>query len=292
MEPKTLDGDNEAPPLINPCGTQDEVGVNAPLNDSDANFLTLPAFRMMCLSNPLLDTFFASQLPASFKLEAPHRASVNGTSIWHDISSPNTPMSAGTTLTGSTSFKTPEINQSPASAPASTTSFSASNNSGRAYSKDVSTGVVGRLGGFLNNFLGEDVKAKVDDLADSLGSALNTKVVRGPLPSFANLEEDETLGNASSHGLLGKKKSSVMLGMDDLKALEEKRRENRKMREEEERQEEAEAKAAADSKDSRLKGIDINAAQESLRLATEAIVEGTQTSGQQFGDEESELPEE
>jgi hypothetical protein len=242
-----------------------------------ADFLSLPAFRMMCLSNPLLDTFFSSQLPASFRLEAPHRASINGTSIWHEVSAPETPTSASSTLSG-TLRRSSVINHgsTPTSAPAALASFPASPQKVRAYSKDVSTGVVGKLGGFLNNFLGEEVKSKVDELADSLGERLNTKVVRGPLPSFVDRDE---IGLGGTSKGLGRKQSSGTLGMDDLRALDEQRRERRRMREEEERQEEA---LAAKGSHTSLRGIDINAAQESLRMATEAIVEGAQTGGQQF----------
>jgi hypothetical protein len=244
----------------------------APLetHDQETDFLSLPAFRMMCLSNPLLDTFFSSQLPASFQLEAAHRASIQGTSIWHDV-----PAVAGLASSSSSStMGSPRVHQShaPSSAPAGTTSFpssvQSSPSSSRAYSKDVSTGVVGRLGGFLNNFLGEEIKSKVDELADSIGEKLNTKVVKGPLPSFANLQVNE----------LGRRKSSSgTLGMDDLSAMEEQRRERRRKRKEEEQQEEEEAKLAQEKR-----GIDIQAAQKSLRMATESVVEGTQTGGKQF----------
>jgi hypothetical protein len=239
-------------------------------NEEEANFLTLPAFRMMCLSNPLLDTFFSSQLPASFQLEAPHRVSTQGTSIWHDVpSAATTPFPSSS----SSAMGSPRATQGnpPSSAPAGTTSFPASPSSSsfsRAYSKDISTGVVGRLGGFLNNFLGEEVKQKVDELADSLGEKLNTKEVRGPLPSFANL---------SINSNDKRRMSSGTLGMDELRAMEERRRERRREREEEEQQEERQARMASEKK-----GIDISAAQKSLRLATEAVVEGTQTGGNQF----------
>lgn len=241
--------------------------------DQEADFLSLPAFRMMCLSNPLLDTFFSSQLPASFQLEPAHRASIQGTSIWHDV-----PAVAGlATSSSSSTLGSPRVHQghAPSSAPASTTSFpsavQSSPSSARAYSKDISTGVVGRLGGFLNNFLGEEIKSKVDELADSIGEKLNTKVVKGPLPSFANL---------NVNGLGRRKTSSGTLGMDDLSAMEEQRRERRRKREEEEQQEEEEAKLAQEKR-----GIDIQAAQKSLRMATESIVEGTQTGGKQFKDD-------
>ncbi|UZJ54055.1 hypothetical protein CBS101457_003375 [Exobasidium rhododendri] len=257
------------------------------VTDSDANFLSLPAFRMMCLSNPLLDTFFSSQLPASFRLEVPHKASINGTSIWHDITSSETQMSASSSMSSSIDKNSRATSKGTTSAPATVTSFPMNGTSARAYSKDISTGVVGRLGGFLNTFLGEEVKAKVDDLADSLGERLNTKQIRGPLPSFTILNDQHGSTSKSSSGL-GRKQSSGTLGMDDLRALEEQRREKRRIREEEERQEEAiaaEGMAGVGTINSQLRGIDINAAQESLRMATEAVVEGTQTGGKQFGDD-------
>lgn len=277
--------------LDNDGGTDEDTatsvnGHEAPLNavDQEESFLSLPAFRMMCLSNPLLDTFFSSQLPASFKLEAPTRGSINGTSIWHDVPS------SSSTITTKGSPKLIQGGNTPSSAPAKLTSFSSPSSppsTARAYSKDVSTGMVGRLGGLLNTFLGEEVKSKVDELADSLGEKLNTKVVKGPLPSFAYVEEDAStnlFGGTLANKNKNKKKSSGTLGMDDLSALEEERREKRRRRqleEEEEEEEQQQAKALASDR----KGIDINAAQRSLRMATESIVEGIQTGGKQFRDD-------
>ena len=296
MEQRNEQGDDGPAARV---GGEAEGGVLPAPHVEQDDFLTLPAFRMMCLSNPLLDTFFSSQLPASFRVEAPHRASVNGTSIWHDVQSAAAVATGATAATAATTTAapSPRLSQAPASAPATTASFSPPSSS-RAYSKDVSTGVVGRLGGFLNTFLGDDVKAKVDDLADSLGEKLNTKVVRGPLPSFAHLDEGKGGNNEGSR----RTKSSGTMGMDDLRAMEEQRREKRRLREKEEQEEEEGAAAAMAAAGATLaednatpaatrkstgplRGIDITAAQESLRMATEAVVEGTQTGGTQFGDD-------
>lgn len=256
-------------------------------NQEEANFVTLPAFRLLCLSNPILETFFSSQLPASFKLEPADRGSISGRSIWHDIPSnsstssrsqrPSSSSSSSHSSPGLSVFSPPSAQNSPHSTPmkksmttvsasSATTLFSStstltpkssSSTLGRAYSKDVSTGVVGRIGGFLNTFLGDEVKAKVDELADSIGEKLNTKVVKGPLPSFANLSN----GDAS----IGK--SNGVMGMDEIRAMEEERREMRRVRELEEKQEEEEHQRKGS-------GINVHATRESLRKATESVVEG------------------
>lgn len=310
----------------------------------DDDFLTLPAFRMLCLSHPLLETFFAHDLPASFQLEkVVHRGS-DSHGVWHDAPDP--------VLSSNTSASSPPSSSSlPASSSASsdlaamaapsTSASPSTSSSSRTYSKDVTTGVRGRIGGLLGTFLGEEAKGKVDELADALGERLSTKVVRGPVPSFAsNRKTSSTWASHGSSGGVGagverakgiqpKASSSSLSGangasprsprsgagngvydMDELQEMDKERQRRRRQRllEEEDEdmrrqlllQQQQEKKGGVDaslkqpsdkSDDKRqstvLRGIDLSSnagAQESIRMATEAILEASR--GQTFGEDQ------
>ncbi|PWY98366.1 hypothetical protein BCV70DRAFT_165033 [Testicularia cyperi] len=128
----------------------------------DVPFLSLATFRMLVLSSPVLESFFKTDLTNSFYLEPVERSQSGGAYAWH--TAPNLP-GAPRAVPG-------------ASKEASWTTSEAS------YSRDVTTGARGKVVGFLGNLLGEEGKAKMNQLADQVGQRLQTHTVTGPKPSF------------------------------------------------------------------------------------------------------------
>lgn len=111
-------------------------------------FISLATFRMLALSSPVLESFFESDLQSSFSLVSPERSESGGAHTWH---------------------------VSPAGK---------QDSSNASYSKDVTPGARGKVVGFLGGWLGEEGKARMDQLADSVGQRLQTHAVSGPVPSF------------------------------------------------------------------------------------------------------------
>lgn len=125
----------------------------------DVPFLSLPSFRMLVLSSPVLESFFKSDLTESFYLDPVERSQSGGAYAWHTAPSlPGAPRAV------------PGASKEPASE--------------ATYSRDVTTGARGKVVGFLGNLLGEEGKAKMNQLADQVGQRLQTHTVTGPRPSF------------------------------------------------------------------------------------------------------------
>ncbi|KDN41255.1 hypothetical protein K437DRAFT_295668 [Tilletiaria anomala UBC 951] len=148
-------------------------------------FISLATFRMLALSSPVLESFFERDLSTSFQLSAPERSESGGAFAWHAAPLlPNSPRAI------------------PGADGASLYSAAAGGGSGNvgsamggaishaSYSKDVTTGARGKVVGFLGGLLGEEGKAKMTQLADSVAQRLQTHTVTGPVPSFGR---DRTL---------------------------------------------------------------------------------------------------
>ncbi len=126
----------------------------------DVPFLSLASFRMLVLSSPVLESFFKSDLADSFYLESVERSQSGGAYAWHTA---------------------PSLPGAPRAVPGATKESS----TGEAtYSRDVTTGTRGKVVGFLGNLLGEEGKAKMNQLADQVGQRLQTHTVTGPRASF------------------------------------------------------------------------------------------------------------
>lgn len=128
----------------------------------DVPFLSLASFRMLVLSSPVLESFFKSDLTESFYLEPVERSQSGGAYAWHTA---------------------PSLPGAPRAVPGASKESSWAT-SEATYSRDVTTGVRGKVVGFLGNLLGEEGKAKMNQLADQVGQRLQTHTVTGPRPSF------------------------------------------------------------------------------------------------------------
>ncbi len=94
----------------------------------------------------MLESFFKSDLAESFYLESVERSQSGGAYAWHTA---------------------PSLPGAPRAVPGATKESS----TGEAtYSRDVTTGTRGKVVGFLGNLLGEEGKAKMNQLADQVGS--------------------------------------------------------------------------------------------------------------------------
>ncbi|KAE8250297.1 hypothetical protein A4X13_0g4833 [Tilletia indica] len=136
---------------------------------ADEPFLSLASFRMLVLSSPVLESFFERDLSTSFILEPPERSASGGAYAWHAAP---TPAGAPRAVPGDRK----------------TSIGSVSGSSGgvveASYSRDITTGTKGRVVGFLGGLLGEEGKAKMTQLADTVAQRLQTHTVTGPKPSF------------------------------------------------------------------------------------------------------------
>ncbi|EST09618.1 Oxo-4-hydroxy-4-carboxy-5-ureidoimidazoline decarboxylase [Kalmanozyma brasiliensis GHG001] len=153
---KSDDGNTKA--LAQAAATQDAdktIGQDVP-------FLSLASFRMLVLSSPVLESFFKSDLTESFYLEPVERSQSGGAYAWHTA---------------------PSLPGAPRALPGASKE-SGSATSEATYSRDVTTGARGKVVGFLGNLLGEEGKAKMNQLADQVGQRLQTHTVTGPKPSF------------------------------------------------------------------------------------------------------------
>ncbi|SJX63853.1 uncharacterized protein SRS1_14579 [Sporisorium reilianum f. sp. reilianum] len=149
--------DGEDPTKSAAAPHQDEKAIG-----QDVPFLSLASFRMLVLSSPVLESFFKSDLTESFYLEPVERSQSGGAYAWHTAPSlPGAPR-AVPGASKDTSWATSEAT----------------------YSRDVTTGARGKVVGFLGNLLGEEGKAKMNQLADQVGQRLQTHTVTGPRPSF------------------------------------------------------------------------------------------------------------
>ncbi|KAJ1022627.1 hypothetical protein NDA18_004970 [Ustilago nuda] len=128
----------------------------------DVPFLSLASFRMLVLSSPVLESFFKSDLTESFYLEPVERSQSGGAYAWHTA---------------------PSLPGAPRAVPGASKENSWAT-SEATYSRDVTTGARGKVVGFLGNLLGEEGKAKMNQLADQVGQRLQTHTVTGPRPSF------------------------------------------------------------------------------------------------------------
>ncbi|SOV03675.1 uncharacterized protein UDID_05502 [Ustilago sp. UG-2017a] len=128
----------------------------------DVPFLSLASFRMLVLSSPVLESFFKSDLTESFYLEPVERSQSGGAYAWHTA---------------------PSLPGAPRAVPGASKENSWAT-SEATYSRDVTTGARGKVVGFLGNLLGEEGKAKMNQLADQVGQKLQTHTVTGPRPSF------------------------------------------------------------------------------------------------------------
>ncbi|SNX86092.1 uncharacterized protein MEPE_04801 [Melanopsichium pennsylvanicum] len=128
----------------------------------DVPFLSLASFRMLVLSSPVLESFFKSDLTESFYLEPVERSQSGGAYAWHTA---------------------PSLPGAPRAVPGASKDSSWAT-SEATYSRDVTTGARGKVVGFLGNLLGEEGKAKMNQLADQVGQKLQTHTVTGPRPSF------------------------------------------------------------------------------------------------------------
>ncbi|PWN52766.1 hypothetical protein IE53DRAFT_384779 [Violaceomyces palustris] len=134
----------------------------------DVPFLSLATFRMLALSSPVLESFFEKDLSASFYLDPAEKSQSGGAYAWH--TAPNLP-------------------GAPRAVPGASTKDGTSGTATEAsYSKDVTTGARGKVVGFLGGLLGEEGKAKMNQLADQVGQRLQTHTVTGPKPSFGRKE--------------------------------------------------------------------------------------------------------
>lgn len=161
--PSNADADSEhevTPIATAPNTASDSRGSGAVAQDEP--FLSLATFRMLVLSSPVLESFFKTDLSESFYLEPVERSQSGGAYAWH--TAPNLP-GAPRALPG-------------ASKESAWTTSEAS------YSRDVTTGARGKVVGFLGNLLGEEGKAKMNQIADQVGQRLQTHTVTGPRPSF------------------------------------------------------------------------------------------------------------
>lgn len=139
-----------------PVAQQDKtIGQHVP-------FLSLPSFRMLVLSSPVLESFFKSDLTDSFYLDPVERSQSGGAYAWHTA---------------------PSLPGAPRAVPGASKESSWAT-SEATYSRDVTTGARGKVVGFLGNLLGEEGKAKMNQLADQVGQRLQTHTVTGPRPSF------------------------------------------------------------------------------------------------------------
>ncbi|CBQ74011.1 conserved hypothetical protein [Sporisorium reilianum SRZ2] len=153
----TTNEDGEDPTKSAAAPHQDEKAIG-----QDVPFLSLASFRMLVLSSPVLESFFKSDLTESFYLEPVERSQSGGAYAWHTAPSlPGAPR-AVPGASKDTSWATSEAT----------------------YSRDVTTGARGKVVGFLGNLLGEEGKAKMNQLADQVGQRLQTHTVTGPRPSF------------------------------------------------------------------------------------------------------------
>ncbi|KAL9935412.1 hypothetical protein V8E36_005760 [Tilletia maclaganii] len=151
-------------------------------------FLSLASFRMLVLSSPVLESFFERDLSTSFILEPPERSASGGAFAWHAA-----PMRAGAPRAVPGDRKT---SLSSASATAGVGGSAAAGGGGSvdsSYSKDITTGAKGRVVGFLGGLLGEEGKAKMTQLADTVAQRLQTHTVTGPKPSFGRTGGGVTL---------------------------------------------------------------------------------------------------
>ncbi|CDR87402.1 uncharacterized protein SPSC_00528 [Sporisorium scitamineum] len=136
--------------------------VDKPIVGQDVPFLSLASFRMLVLSSPVLESFFKSDLTESFYLEPVERSQSGGAYAWHTA---------------------PSLPGAPRAVPGASKDSSWAT-SEATYSRDVTTGARGKVVGFLGNLLGEEGKAKMNQLADQVGQRLQTHTVTGPRPSF------------------------------------------------------------------------------------------------------------
>ncbi|KAK0551643.1 hypothetical protein OC861_000120 [Tilletia horrida] len=130
---------------------------------ADEPFLSLASFRMLVLSSPVLESFFERDLSTSFVLEPPERSASGGAFAWHTA-----PSAAG----------------APRAVPGERKASAGAIASEASYSRDITTGTKGRVVGFLGGLLGEEGKAKMTQLADTVAQRLQTHTVTGPKPSF------------------------------------------------------------------------------------------------------------
>lgn len=148
------------------AGTKDAVAVQQEQDSEpigqDVPFLSLASFRMLVLSSPVLESFFKSDLTESFYLEPVERSQSGGAYAWHTA---------------------PSLPGAPRAVPGASKDSSWAT-SEATYSRDVTTGARGKVVGFLGNLLGEEGKAKMNQLADQVGQRLQTHTVTGPRPSF------------------------------------------------------------------------------------------------------------
>lgn len=116
--------------------------------EKEVPFVSLATFRMLALSSPVLESLFEADLKSSFSLVPPERSQSGGAPTW--------------SYSASTSGK-PKYSSN---------------------SKDLSSGTRGRVAGFLGRKLGEDDKARTEQLEDKKGPYASTRTVKGPVPSF------------------------------------------------------------------------------------------------------------
>ncbi|KAK0540263.1 hypothetical protein OC842_000558 [Tilletia horrida] len=141
-------------------------------------FLSLASFRMLVLSSPVLESFFERDLSTSFILEPPERSASGGAYAWHAA-----PTSAGG----------PRAVPGDRKASIGAVSGPAGGVVEASYSRDITTGTKGRVVGFLGGLLGEEGKAKMTQLADTVAQRLQTHTVTGPKPSFGRTGGGVTL---------------------------------------------------------------------------------------------------
>ncbi|CAD6890520.1 unnamed protein product [Tilletia controversa] len=167
-------------PVVESSAQPDEKKVAPPSSESTADepFLSLASFRMLVLSSPVLESFFERDLSTSFILEPPERSASGGAYAWHAAP---TPAGAPRAVPGDRK----------------TSIGSVSGSSGgvveASYSRDITTGTKGRVVGFLGGLLGEEGKAKMTQLADTVAQRLQTHTVTGPKPSFGRTGGGVTL---------------------------------------------------------------------------------------------------
>ena len=145
----------------------DPATVQPPQSSADEKkeeaFISLATFRMLALSSPVLESFFEKDLGASFQLAPADRSESGGAFSWHSA---------------------PALPNSPRSIPGADRAAQSAGIANASYSKDVTTGARGKVIGFLGGLMGEEGKAKMNALADTVGQRLQTHTVSGPVPSF------------------------------------------------------------------------------------------------------------
>ncbi|PWN40775.1 hypothetical protein IE81DRAFT_325234 [Ceraceosorus guamensis] len=155
-------------------------------SSSEPALISLPAFRMLALSNPVLEAFFERDLPSSFALLPPAKGS-SGKDIWSQ---------AGKRTLPATTSSDPVDAPHAAGSESSNTSLG-KKKSGLSGAGGMASGSAGysvaprsgMLGSLFSTLLGEteaEASLRVARLSDTVAGALEIpKTVRGPLPSFA-----------------------------------------------------------------------------------------------------------